>query len=160
MRLLPLAGMVVCLAGAAWFATGVDPSAAKVCAAGSRLTPPEVEKSFEEATALMGAGRTVEALLLLEKRAATAASDRGPALYLLGELAYGEGAPARAVDRYIEALKADPSLSDRNAPFGAAGRMAARSAELRKGRWASLDRSSQELARLNYLDRRLGGGCK
>lgn len=160
MRILPLAGVLLCLLGAGYFALGVDPSAAKVCAPGARLSPLEVEKSFEESTSLLKAGKSVEALLILEKRADGNGPDKGAALYLLGELAFTEGAHDKAVDRYIEAIKADPSLSDHGSPFGSAKNMAKRADELRKGPWAGKERSSPQLAKLNYLERRLGGGCK
>lgn len=161
MRFAAWAGFLLCLAGALWYARSVEPGSARLCASGgSSLTGPEVEKSFEEASGLIRSGKTVEALLALQKRAAAGDALSGPALFLMGEAAFAEGAWAKGVERYIEALRADPSMADRNAPWGAPRVMAGRVSRLREGPWSALPGSAEELARLNYLDRRLAGGCQ
>jgi tetratricopeptide (TPR) repeat protein len=157
-RLLPVAAALLCLAGAGWYVSRVDASAARRpdCAS-SAVSRLEVEKSFAEIQALTDAGKREEAVLALRSRV-----ERGPypgaALFLLGEITYGEGAYGPAVGYFKKALEADPSLSDRDAPFHAARRMLDRAEALRKGPWA--DNAAPEAPQMNFLIRRLSGGCE
>lgn len=157
-RAVPWAGLVMCLAGGLWFAAGADATHARFCRPDvGRLSGAQVEKSFEEATGLISTGKIVEALLLLQKRAAAKDALSGAALFLMGEAAFAEGAASKGVERYIEAVRADPSLADRLAPWDASKKMATRLASLKNG---PLSLSSEELSRVNYLERRLSGGCQ
>lgn len=160
-RYLSLAAALLCLAGAAFYAKSVDASAAYVCSAqGSALGPAEVEKRFEDVVSLEKAGHGVEAILVLRERAEKGGALKGAAHYLLGEAAFREGAYPKAVESYIAALKADPSLSDRVSPFGASAVMAKRLKALKAGAWSSLPKASREAQNVSYLERRLAGGCK
>lgn len=157
-RVIAWAGLILCLGAGLWLAAGADATHARVCRSDAgRLSGAEVEKSFEEATGLLKAGKTVEALLLLQKRSAAKDALSGAALFLMGEAAFAEGAQGKGIERYIEAVRADPSLADRLAPWDASKKMAARIASLKNG---PVSLSPEELSRMNYLERRLSGGCQ
>lgn len=160
MRKLLFLAMAACLAGAGWYGLRVDRSAAPTCGGVSQLTATDVEKEFTEEKALMAAGHEAEASLLLEKRVKSGDAHRGAALFLLGEVAFEAGAESRAMERYAEAIKADPTMADRGAPFGAEKKMLDRAQALKKGKWAGMAKGSPELTRLSWLERRLTGGCQ
>lgn len=160
MKALAIAAVALCLAGAAWQVSKVEPGSVAVCSSGAKLSAVEVEKSFGEESALIAAGHEAEASILLEKKAKAAGPQRGAALFLLGEVAFDAGAASRAVERYAEALKADPTLADGGAPFGAEKKMLARARALREGAWQGKEKGSAEMAKLSALERRLTGGCK
>ena len=157
---LALSGMAASLAGVIWYAPLVDRAAVPVCRADARPMAADTERSFQEALKLASEGRKVESLLLLERKASEAGPQKGAALFLLGESAYSEKAYQTALDRYVEAVKADPSLTDRDAPFSAGKTMLARGNELKSGALSENIKESREVAKLDYLLRRLTGGCK
>lgn len=160
MRKLLFIGMLACLAGAGWYAFRVDRSAAPACGGASTLTAAEVEKAFGEEKALLSAGHDAEASILLEKRVKGGDAHKGVALFLLGEVAFEAGAESRAIERYAEAIKAEPTIADRGAPFAADKRMLERAQKLKSGKWAGMSKGSPELTRLSWLERRLTGGCQ
>jgi hypothetical protein len=124
------------------------------CEAGS--DPAAVEKSFAPIMAKYKAGERENSLLALRQRAA-----KGPypgyAYYLLGERAFGEKAWGAAVDNYKAGVKADSSVGDHRGAFESGKVILARLEEIKKGVWAG--RSPEELKEVNYLLRRLSGGC-
>ncbi len=119
--------------------------------------PGAVEKSFAAVLAARDAGNTEQALLELRERAA-----RGPypgyASYLLGELAYAEGAYPAAVGQFRTAVEREPGVGDRRAAFRAGAKILQRLEDLRRGPWAG--RGPAEIPDLYYLQRRLAGGCE
>ena len=157
-RLLPVAAAVLFLAGAAYYASAVDRSALRRpgCDA-AYANRAEVEKSYADVLPLLDGGRRDEAVMALRRRA-----ERGPfegaAHYLLGEAAYAERAYGASMRAYRKALETEPSLGDRDAPFDAGRTMLARAEALRKGPWAG--NAAPEAAHMNFLIRRLSGGCK
>lgn len=160
MRKLLLVAIIACLAGAGWYALRVDRAAAPACGGVSRLSAAEVEKAFSEEKALIAAGHDAEASLLLEKRVKSGDAHKGIALFLLGEVAFEAGAESKAIERYADAIKADPTVADRGAPFEAERKMLARAQSLRKGKWSGMAKGAPEVARLSWLERRLTGGCQ
>ncbi len=118
--------------------------------------PTTVEGVFSEIQSLRAAGQQEEAILALREQ--TSGVHAGYAWFLLGEIAYEEGAYASAVQHYRSAVELEPSLTDRKAAFGASGQIEARLQALRSSPWA--EDAPRELRDLYYLQRRLAGGCE
>jgi tetratricopeptide (TPR) repeat protein len=159
-RLKTAAVVLALVAGAAFYLAQVDAGelfggAQAQCA--TSASPREVEASYAETLKLIDAGKTDEAVLHLTPRVEKG-PHRGAALYLLGEIAYGEGAYGPALDYYKNALEADRALTDKSAPFNAATTMAKRVEALRSGPFAG--KRTAETKVMNYLLRQLAGGCQ
>lgn len=116
-----------------------------------------VEASFAPLRKAWEAGRREESLLGLRDRTA-----RGPyagyAWFLLGEMAYEEGAYSSAVTQFRTAVETDPSVADRGSAFSSARVIAARLEAIRQGPWR--EQRPAEIRDLYYLQRRLAGGCE
>jgi tetratricopeptide (TPR) repeat protein len=146
--------VVLCLAGALYYAAGYvrppKPSEAV-------LNSAEVEKAYGDISAQVAAGKTDETILELRRR-----SEKGPypgaALYFLGELAYAEGAYPQALLQYRKASEANPSLFDKGGPFKARERVLRNIELLQSGPWKG--QRPQGIADLQFLVRRLNGGCE
>jgi len=149
---------VGCLSWAAYEARGVKfrSSGPGPCTA-AYTPPPIVEAAFADALEAKKAGRREEALLMLQKRA-----EKGPyngfALFLLGEMAYEEGAYAPALRHYRKAVELYPSVTDKVSAFDSSKVLDKRLKDLRAGPWANKDAS--ELKDFFYIQRRLAGGCE
>ena len=121
------------------------------------LEPATVEAGLADAIAARKEGRREEALLRLRDRA-----NRGPhvghALFLLGEMAYEEGAYAAAVRHYRQAVETDPFVADRDSAFSSARKIRTHLDAILAGPWA--DSRPVEVRDLYYLQRRLAGGCE
>lgn len=160
-RALSFAAIILCLIGALLYAPKIDRSAIPALSAPlARPDPAGVEKALGEAERLSREGRRVEAVLFLQRAAASEGSLRGAALFLLGEEAFSEKAFSKALENYALALKADPGLSDAFAPFQAGKTMLARARELKEGGTAGYAPDAAGTAKINYLIRKLTGGCK
>lgn len=161
-RALPLAAIALCLAGALWYAPKIDRSAIPGggAAAYAKPDPAATEKALSGPLGMLKEGRRAEAVITLERAAKDGGSLKGAALFLLGEAAWAEKAYSKALERYSEALKADPGLSDHYAPFSAGKTMLARAGEMKKGGLEGYAPDSAGTAKINYLIRKLTGGCK
>jgi len=146
--------IAISLAGGAYYATQIKPGADRGCAA---TDPAEVERSYALALKALEDGKREETLLFLRKRAEKGPHEGG-ALYLLGNLAYEEGAYASAVDNYRAALKADRALGDTGGPFNAKNTILKNMEELKRGPWR--ERDVKALTGVNGLLRTLNGGCE
>jgi cytochrome c-type biogenesis protein CcmH/NrfG len=125
--------------------------------AASPFDPGAVEAAFAELLAARDAGRREEIMLDLRGRA-----EHGPyagyAWFLLGEMAYQEGAYRAALRHYRKAVEVDPSVADRDGALASARMITARSEALLHGPWAK--ERPPEIRDLYYLQRRLAGGCE
>jgi hypothetical protein len=128
--------------------------------AGTGTSSPEpatVEADFADVVVARREGRREEALLRLRDRA-TRGPHAGHALFLLGEMAYAEGAYAAAVRHYRKAVETDAYVADRGSAFSSAREISTRLEAILAGPWA--DRRPAEVRDLYYLQRRLAGGCE
>ena len=159
-RLKTAAVVLAFVAGATFYLAQVDAGelfggAQVQCATSTSAR--EVEASYAETLKLIGMGKTDEAVLRLAPRAEKG-PHRGAALYLLGEIAYGEGAYGPALSYYKNAVETDQALTDKSSPFNAAATMAERVEALRSGPFAG--KRTAETKVMNYLLRQLAGGCQ
>ncbi|PLX41037.1 MAG: hypothetical protein C0608_07255 [Deltaproteobacteria bacterium] len=151
--LLPLL-IILSLAGGAYYARQIKPGDDRACITSD---PQEVERSYSLALKALKDGKREETLLFLRKRAEKG-PHKGGALYLLGNLAYEEGAYTSAVDNYRMALKADRTLGDAGGPFNAKKTILMNMEALKRGPWRG--RNTKELSGVNGLLRALNGGCE
>lgn len=159
-RLLPLMAATLFLTGAGYYLLGLEPGAPfnhaqSFCV--EAVDPRTVEESFADELSLMKTGKGDDAVLALTPRTKKG-PHRGAALFLLGEVAYGQKAYPSALDYYKQALEADRSLADKRAPFDARDRMLGRVEELRADEIAGRGTAGYKTA--NFLLRRLTGGCQ
>lgn len=116
-----------------------------------------IEAAFGPVLRAQNEGRRDEALLALRERE-TRGPYRGYAAFLLGELAFEEGAYGPAVARYRNAVELEPSVADRDSAFSSARRISQRLDALARGPWK--EHPPAEMRDLRYLQRRLAGGCE
>jgi len=119
--------------------------------------PAAVESSFADLLRERASGRRENALLGLRER-----TERGPhrgyAWFLLGELAFEDGAYTAAVGHYRRAVEAEPPVGDRVSAFSSARAIDRRLDSLLQGPWRR--EHPPEIRDLYYLKRRLAGGCE
>jgi len=155
-RLLFAAATAACLAGALFYgAKGAGAPVRDLCLLAP--DPARVEGAYKDVLADLDAGRRDEALIALSRRAEEGPHP-GAARFLLGEIAYAEGAYRPALDHYREAVRLEPTLADRGGPFGAKKTIRDHLAALRAGPWAG--RNDPAMRELFALERRLAGGCQ
>lgn len=145
--------IALCLALALWYGLNTSPAQKGEAAA----DPASVELSYRELAAAVREGKGDTAFLEARRRA-----EKGPfpaaAYFILGQIAYREGAYQQAMAHYRKAVELGPYLADQNGPLGARGKILYDVEALRNGPWKG--QKPQGIADLQYLLRRFSGGCE